>query len=118
VSELRAAAQRVREARERAEAVAREQAKTAADAARRRRLDALSVRVDAAWSELEALVDEKNYDAAIKLAIDLRDVARRDGSVAAFAKRFEALRKRQLRRRGFFDRWKLQNEPAQAYAGA
>ena len=118
VSELCAAAESVREARERAEAVARERAKNAADAVRRKRLGALSVRVDAAWSELETLVDEKDYDAAIKLAIDLRDLAKRDGAVAAFAKRFEALRKRQLRRRGFFDRWKLQNEPSQSYAGA
>lgn len=28
----------------------------------------------------------------------------------AFAQRFEALRKRQLRRRGFFDSWKRANE--------
>jgi hypothetical protein len=118
VSELRAAAESMREARERAEPVAREQAKKVADAARRKRLDALSTKVDGAWTELEALVDKKDYDAAIKLAIDLRDLARRDGGIAPFAKRFEALRKRQLRRRGFFDRWKLQNEPSQSYAGA
>jgi hypothetical protein len=108
----------MREARERADAVAREQAKKAADGARRKRLDALSTKIDAAWTELEVLVDEKDYDAAIKLAIDLRDLARRDGGVAPFVKRFESLRKRQLRRRGFFDRWKLQNEPSQLYAGA
>jgi hypothetical protein len=118
LSELRAAAESTREARERAETVAREQAKKAADATRRKRLDALATKVGAAWTELEALVDQKDYDAAIKLATDLRDLAKRDGAVAAFAKRFEALRKRQLRRRGFFDRWKLQNEPSQSYAGA
>jgi len=41
-----------------------------------------------------------------KLAVDLRDLATRDGTAAGFDKRFEAMRKRQLRRRGFFDRWK------------
>jgi hypothetical protein len=44
-------------------------------------------------------------------AIDLRDFARRDGSARPFAKPFDAMRKRQLRRRGFFDRWKRENEP-------
>ncbi len=116
MSELRAAAEGVREARERAEAVARERAKKAADGARKKRLDALSLKVDAAWTELEALVDKQDYDAAIKLAIDLRDLARRDRAVAPFTERFAALRKRQPRRRAFFDRWERQNEPSQSYA--
>jgi hypothetical protein len=118
VSQLRAAAESKRAAREHAESIAREKAKKAADVARRKRLDALSAKGDAAWVELEARVDKKDYDAAVKLAIDLRDLAKRDGAVAAFARRFEALRKRQLRRRGFFDRWRLQNEPSQSYTGA
>jgi len=34
----------------------------------------------------------------------------REKKTAEFAKRFETLHKRQLRRRGFFDRWKRANE--------
>jgi hypothetical protein len=47
---------------------------------------------------------------AVKLAIDLRDLATRDATAARYTQRFDALRKRQLRRRGFFDRWKRANE--------
>ncbi len=59
------------------------------------------------------MIDRKEYDAAMKLAIDLRDLAKRNGAGAPFAKSFEEMRKRQLRRRGFFDRWKRENEPRQ-----
>lgn len=111
VAELRAVANELREKRERVERLAKEKAKRAAAAAKKKRLDALTQRLDSAWRELEALVDKKEYDAAMKLAIDLRDLAKRDGSAAPFAKPFEAMRKRQLRRRGFFDRWKRENEP-------
>jgi hypothetical protein len=108
----------MRDARERAEAVAREKKKKAAETARRKRLDALSVNVDATWAQVEALIDAKDYDAAMKLAIDLRELAVRDEAVASFAARFEALRKRQLGRRGFFDRWKRESQPRRSYAGA
>jgi hypothetical protein len=111
VAELRAAAEKMREKRENAERLAQEKAREAAEAAKKKRLDALSTRLDAAWTQLETLIDKKEYDAAIKLAIDLRDLAKRDRPTALFAKPFEAMRKRQLRRRGFFDRWKRENEP-------
>jgi hypothetical protein len=82
----------------------------AAEAARKKRLDALAKRVDAAWTELEALVEKSTCEEAIKLAIDPRDLAKRDDASVPFAAPFEARRKRQLRRRGFFDRWKRENE--------
>lgn len=85
-------------------------AKAAADAARQRHLTTLARDVEGAWSQLERLVDGGDYDVALKLAIDLRDLTTRDATAAAFARRFEALRKRHLRRRGFFDRWKRANE--------
>ncbi|MGA2451247.1 MAG: hypothetical protein ABTD50_21520 [Polyangiaceae bacterium] len=110
VGELRAAVAKHRALRERAEAERAAKAKTVADAARRKRLDALAKRVDAAWADLEALVEKSAYEAAIRLAIDLRDLSRRDGSSVPFAALFEAMRKRQLRRRGFFDRWKRENK--------
>jgi hypothetical protein len=111
VAELRAAADERREERERAEALRGEKARKAAEAARKKRLDALATRLDAAWSELESLVARSAYDEALKLALDLRDLATREGTIAMFAETFEAMRKRQARRRGFFDRWKRETEP-------
>lgn len=110
VAELRAAVEKHRGLRERAEAERGARAKKTAEAARRKRLDALAKRVDAAWTELEALVEKSAYEEAIKLAVDLRDLAKRDGPSVPFAAPFEAMRKRHLRRRGFFDRWKRENE--------
>jgi hypothetical protein len=111
VAELLARVEAHREKRERAELDRAAKAKRAAEAARTKRLDGLSKRVDSAWNELEALVAKSMYDDALKLAMDLRDVANRDGDSASFAAAFAAMQKRQLRRRGFFDRWKRENEP-------
>ncbi len=106
VGELRALAETQRTEREKAEAVRAKKAKDAADAAHQRHLTKLARDLDGAWADLEKLVEASSYDEAVKLALDLRDLATRDGTAAGFAQHFEALRKRQLRRRGFFDRWK------------
>lgn len=106
VAELRAGAAAQRAQREKAEAARSKKAKAAAEAARQRHLAKLARDVDGAWVKLEKLIDASSYDEAVKLAVDLRDLAAGDKSSVAFAKRFEAMRKRQLRRRGFFDRWK------------
>jgi hypothetical protein len=66
--------------------------------------------VDGAWAKLEKLIEASSYDEAVKLAVDLRDLAARNKSTATFAKRFEVMRKRQLRRRGFFERWRRAGE--------
>ncbi len=110
VGELRALAEIQRAEREKAEAARAKKAKAAADAARQRHLTKLARDVEGAWAKLEKLVAASDYDVAVGLAIDLRDLATRDAMAAAFARRFEALRKRHLRRRGFFDRWKRANE--------
>lgn len=106
VADLRAMADDMRAKRERTEALAKEKVRKAAEATTKKRLDALALKVDAAWIELETLIDRKEYDSALKLASDLRALAKRDGSAVSFANLFTAMRKRQLRRRGFFDRWK------------
>jgi len=111
VGELRALAATRREAREDAAAARATKAKATADAARRRHLTALARDVEVAWTKLEKLVEESRYDEASSLASDLRELASRDGTTAGFAARFEAMRKRQLRRRGFFDRWNRTNNP-------
>ena len=111
VAQLLAAAERRREQRERAETARAGKANKAAEAARTKRLDSLAKRIDKVWAELEVLVCKSAYEAAVKLAIDLRDLGNRDGGPGSFDVRFQAMRKRQLRRRGFFDRWKRENEP-------
>jgi len=58
-----------------------------------------------AWHTLEGLIAESSYDAAIRLATDLREIADGDGTTADFAELFEAVRTRQSRRRGFYTRW-------------
>jgi hypothetical protein len=88
------------------EAARAKKADLAAARKRERRLTRLGRDVDGAWKELEKLVASSAYDTALKLAVDLRDLAAGKGEAAAFARRFEALRKRQMRRRGFLDRWK------------
>jgi len=106
--ELRALAKEKGAQRQQNEAARAARAKAAADAARDRYLTKLGADVEAAWAKLEKLVESSRYDDAVSLAVDLRDLAIRDAaSLEAFAVRFEAMRKRKLRRRGFFDRWKV-----------
>ena len=107
VADLRTAADTQRDAREQAELENMERARAAAHAKRERRLVTLGRGIDAAWAKLEKLVESSAYDDAVELAVDLRDLAARDGKASGFAARFETMRKRQLRRRGFFDRWKV-----------
>ncbi|RKH52971.1 hypothetical protein D7X55_05490 [Corallococcus sp. AB049A] len=107
--ELRALAGTQRAARMKAEAARAKKARAASEAARARHLKKLAHDIEGAWAELERLVEASDYDGAVRLAIDLRDLAFRDAKGMAFARRFETLRKRQMRRRGFFDRWKRAN---------
>lgn len=106
MADLRALAEEQRTERENAVAMRAKEARLAAERERERRLTKLGRDVDGAWEKLEKLVASSAYDAAVALAVDLRDRATREGEATAFAERFQALRKRQMRRRGFFDRWK------------
>ena len=105
VRELQVLAEAQRGMREKAEST---RAKKDRDAARKRlqrRLDELGRDVDAAWVKLEKLVAASAYDEAVTLAVDLKELATRGNELQDFATRFEAMHKRQRRRRGFFDRW-------------
>ena len=106
VAELRAAAAVQCALRARVEAERTRRATAAAERKVQRRLDQLGRDVDSAWVKVEQLVASSAYDEAVKLAADLRDLATRDGDAAGFTRRFEAMRKRQSRRRAFFERWK------------
>lgn len=106
VAALREQAEVQRVAREQREAARSQRAKVAADAARARHLSALARDLAGAWKKLTKLVENSKYDQAMTLAVALHDLAVRDGDQAAFEVQFAALRKSQIRRRGFFDRWK------------
>mgnify|MGYP003579598110 CR=1 FL=1 len=101
---MEAEVQRV--AREQLEAARNRRAKATADVARTRHMNKLARDIDGGWARLTKLVEKSQYEQAMMVAIDLRDLAVRDGDQATFAARFAALRKSQMRRRGFFDRWK------------
>jgi hypothetical protein len=58
------------------------------------------------WVEVDALVatkQPKNYDQAVKILVDLRDLDGR-GSGGDFRRRIEALRQAQARKPSFIDR--------------
>jgi len=104
--ELLARAEELREARNAVEAVAAERAQVAAARARAKELGRLAKRGQASWADLAKLIEARSYDKAVKLAVDLRDLAERDGEVPAFGERFASLKKAHARRRGFFDAFK------------
>ncbi len=110
VGQLRSLAEAAQSKREQAQAARARKALDAAEKERRRHLDKLGRDVDAAWANLEEVVAGSDYDGAVRLAMDLRDLAAREGESPAFAARFAAMRERQSRRRGFFQRWNRANE--------
>jgi hypothetical protein len=80
----------------RREAEARKQA-----AERKKHLDALAARQPAAWKQVERLLattSPKNYDEAVTLLVDLRDVAAGAGSAERFSARLGELRLRHAKK--------------------
>lgn len=110
VADLHALVEAQRAEREQAETARAQKAREAAARQRQRHLDKLGRDVDAAWVKLEELVETSAYDEAVKLAIDLRDLATREDEAPEFERRFQAMRERRRKRRGFFDRWKRAGE--------
>jgi hypothetical protein len=89
LAEARQTAERRREARDRAKRQRREQA------ARDRYLAGLARRLPQAWQRIESLIATKrprDYDAAVTLLSDLRDLAQRENRDVQFAKRVSQLR--------------------------
>jgi uncharacterized Zn finger protein len=79
--------------RRRAEAAEKEVKKAAAYA---KHLDDLSAREASAWVRAAALIETKNqrdYEVAVTLLRDLRALAERNGSLEAFTKRIDDLRR-------------------------
>lgn len=115
VSELLRLAEEQSAKRHDREAARAEKARAAAEAERQRRLAKLGRDIDGAWTRLERLIESNEYDGALCLAEDLRELAERTGD-SGFAARFAAMRKRQSRRRGFFGRWKRRGAIRDAHA--
>ena len=112
VADLRAAAEARAAERDRREAARRaaEQARQEREraAARATYLDGLVGREEGLWRQIEALVETKrpqDYDHAVRLLVDLRDVGvRRHGDPATFGSRLGSLRGRYARRPSFIER--------------
>jgi hypothetical protein len=103
VADIRERAEEIRRAREREEARHAAQSRARAEAVRGKRIDALERQGDKVWNRLDMLVDLKEYEEAIRLTIDLRDLGQRIGRSATFEARLNELRKRHPRRRGYLD---------------
>jgi hypothetical protein len=76
-------------------------------AARDKELDALAARGSAAWEQVEQLFATRratDHAAGVRLLVDLRDVARRQGTEADFLRRLNQLRERNARRAGLISR--------------
>jgi hypothetical protein len=108
---LVAAANAIAEARRRAqkERAAKEKARREAEAAAERvkYLDRLAGREEKVWGEIEAKVGSKlqaEYDAAIALLKDLRELSVRDGAARSFEARVRALQARHVKQVTFVKR--------------
>ena len=110
VGELLRAAEEYSTERSRVEAERRAKEKARRDReaaiAREKHLDSLAGRESKLWGEVDALVaskQPKNYDQAVAILVDLRDLAAR-GRAGDFGIRIEALREAQARKPSFIDR--------------
>ena len=112
--ELLVAAADLRAERERRDAEQRERDRIrrerSAVAARQRHLDALAVDQPAAWQQVNELIDTKKpreYDTAVQLLVDLRDLGERDGSTTLFQQRLAELRAVHARKPSLLERLEL-----------
>lgn len=114
VAELLAAGERRAEERRREEAerAAREKARREREEAEARgwHLDELAKREVETWQQVDALIATKNprnYDEAVKLLGDLRDLGVRGGRAADVGMRIRALREQHARKPTFLERLRM-----------
>jgi hypothetical protein len=112
--ELLAAAADLRAERERRDAEQRERDRArrerSAAVARQRHLDIIAVDQPAAWQRIDELIATKKpreYDTAVQLLTDLRDVGERDGDTAPFRQRLTELRAMHARKPSLLERLDL-----------
>jgi len=109
--DLIAAADAIAEARRRREAerLAKKKVRLAAEAAAKRAeyLDELAGRQEQAWELLERKIESKQqpeYDEAVGLLKDLREVSLRDGAARSFEARVRSLHARHVKKSTFVER--------------
>jgi hypothetical protein len=112
--ELRTASADIRAERQRRDAQRREQERArrqrSAAAARQQRLDALAVDQPGAWQRVNDLIATKkprDYDTAVQLLTDLRDLAERDRDTTPFRQRLAELRTVHARKPSLLERLDL-----------
>jgi hypothetical protein len=82
----------------------------AARQARQRHLDELAVDEPAAWRQAATLIDMKRpreYDIAVQLLVDLRELSDRDGRATSFRQQLVELRARHARKPSLLERLDL-----------
>ncbi|MBL6280089.1 hypothetical protein JMF97_28405 [Micromonospora fiedleri] len=104
----------LRAVRERRDAEQRERDRIrrerSAAAARQRHLDTLAVDQPAAWQRVDELIATKRpreYDTAVQLLVDLRDLGERDGDSSSFRHRLAELRAAHARKPSLLERLNL-----------
>ncbi len=104
-AEARSEERRQAEARKRAEQA--ERRKREAEIARATYLDEIAGREPELWTQIESLIatkQSKRYDEAVRLLIDLRDLAQREGRDREFQKRIEVICTTHARKVAFIER--------------
>ena len=107
---LRSAEEHAQERRQlAAEKAAEEKARRKREAAilRAKHLDKIEGREPELWNEVETLISTKqpkSYDSAVKLLVDLRDLAARKGKTNEFQARLDAIRVAHVRKPSFIER--------------
>ena len=111
VGDLRARAEAIRQARERAvaEKAAAEQKRREEEAqrARRARLDAIVRRGESVWREIETEIERRNaagYDEAASLLLDLQAISKEKGTLEDFIRRLQEIRGRHARKERLIER--------------
>ncbi|KUJ43995.1 hypothetical protein [Micromonospora maris] len=112
--QLLATAAQLRAVRERRDAEQRERERIrrerSAAAARQRHLDTLAVDQPAAWQRVDELIATKRpreYDTAVQLLVDLRELGERDGDSSSFRHRVAELRAAHARKPSLLERLNL-----------
>ncbi|HDZ72922.1 MAG TPA: hypothetical protein ENH55_09110 [Aurantimonas coralicida] len=111
VGDLRARAEAIWEARERAlaekAAAERKRREEEAERSRRARLDAIVRRGESVWREIETEIERRNaagYDKATSLLLDLKTISREKGTHELFIRRLQEIRDRHARKERLIER--------------
>lgn len=111
VGDLRARAEDIRKARERAlaekAAAERKRREKEAERSRRARLSVIVRRGESVWREIETEIERRNaagYDKAASLLIDLRAISKEKGALEDFIRRLQEIRDRHARKERLIER--------------